>query len=216
MIGAEVRCAARGLPHAHRLSDRYLAARRRRPGNSRPRLLALPRGSRARRPCRHHGRRRTDGEAVRGGGRLEAPAIPRSATDKWRSGALVLLAEPTSSMRRPRTQPPRRLHCSLRRPSWRSFVSDPAYERARHGVFSGTLEEFRARGRGRCAPSRRSLRLAARRARTIVAPSAYLAEIAGSWGLPRRPHSRSLLNPAPPPRNVEAELPRAPSCSWAG
>jgi glycosyltransferase involved in cell wall biosynthesis len=42
------------------------------------------------------------------------------------------------------------------------------------------------------------------RARTILAPSEYLAEIAGGWGLGAG-HVHVLTNPAPPPRDVEAE-----------
>lgn len=91
-----------------------------------------------------------------------------------------------------------------RRPLVAKLVSDPAYERARrYGLFSGTLEEFQ-RARSRPVRALQALRNASlRRARAVVAPSAYLAEIAGGWGLPVDVHV--LTNPAPPPRDVEAE-----------
>jgi glycosyltransferase involved in cell wall biosynthesis len=92
-----------------------------------------------------------------------------------------------------------------RRPLVAKLVSDPAYERARrYGLYSGTLEEFQRAG---SPPLRllKALRNASlRRARTIIAPSAYLAEIAGGWGLDGK-QVQVLTNPAPPPREVEAE-----------
>lgn len=92
-----------------------------------------------------------------------------------------------------------------RRPLVAKLVSDPAYERARrYRLFSGTLEEFQ-RARSRPVRLLQALRTASlRRAHTIVAPSAYLAEIAAGWGLPRE-RMHVLTNPAPPPRKVEPE-----------
>ena len=92
-----------------------------------------------------------------------------------------------------------------RRPLVAKLVSDPAYERAlRYRLFRGTLEEFQ---RARSRPVRLLQRLrnaALGRAVTIVVPSAYQGEIAAGWGLDRdRIHV--LTNPAPPPRDVEAE-----------
>jgi len=92
-----------------------------------------------------------------------------------------------------------------RRPLVAKLVSDPAYERAqRYGLFGGTLEEFQTAS-SRAVRVLKSLRTRSlRRARTIVVPSAYLAEIAGGWGIERR-RITVLTNPAPPPREVEPE-----------
>ena len=92
-----------------------------------------------------------------------------------------------------------------RRPLVAKLVSDPAYERAqRYRLFSGTLEEFQ---HARSLPVRllKALRTRSlRRAATVVAPSAYLARIAAGWEIGGgRIHV--LTNPAPPPRDVEAE-----------
>ena len=94
---------------------------------------------------------------------------------------------------------------ATRRPFVAKLVSDPAYERAqRYGRFGGSLEEFQAAS----TPAVRALKTlrtrALRAARTIVVPSAYLAEIAAGWGL-RRERLQVLTNPAPPPREVEPE-----------
>jgi len=92
-----------------------------------------------------------------------------------------------------------------RRPLVAKLVSDPAYERAqRYGLFGGSVEEFQAAGSFpvRTLKSLRTASLGA--ARTIVVPSAYLAEIATGWGL-RRERIHVLTNPAPPPRMVEPE-----------
>jgi glycosyltransferase involved in cell wall biosynthesis len=92
-----------------------------------------------------------------------------------------------------------------RRPLVAKLVSDPAFERAqRYRLFSGTLEEFQ-RARSRPVRLLKALRTRSlRRAATVVAPSAYLAQIAAGWDLGgRRIHV--LTNPAPPPRDVAAE-----------
>jgi glycosyltransferase involved in cell wall biosynthesis len=85
------------------------------------------------------------------------------------------------------------------------LVSDPAYERAqRYGLFGGSLEEFQA-AKSFPVSILKSLRTASLgAARTIVVPSAYLAEIAAGWGLSRE-RIHVLTNPAPPPRRVEPE-----------
>ena len=90
-----------------------------------------------------------------------------------------------------------------RRPLVAKLVSDPAYERAwRYGVFRGSLESFQRTGDPRSALLRRLRTWSLRGARRIVVPSRYLAEIAGSWGLdPGR--IEVLVNPAPPPADVE-------------
>mgnify|MGYP002336252519 CR=1 FL=1 len=92
-----------------------------------------------------------------------------------------------------------------RRPLVVKLTSDPAYERARrYGLFGGDSVAFQSAG---SLPVRllKALRdLSLRRARTIVVPSAFLAEIAGRWGI-RASRLRVLTNPAPPPRAVEPE-----------
>lgn len=92
-----------------------------------------------------------------------------------------------------------------RRPLVAKLTSDPAYERARrYGLFSGDSVAFQE---ARSLPVRllKALRNATlRRARTIVVPSAFLAEIAARWGLDAR-RITVLTNPAPPPRDVEPE-----------
>jgi glycosyltransferase involved in cell wall biosynthesis len=92
-----------------------------------------------------------------------------------------------------------------RRPLVAKLTSDPAYERARrYGLFAGNPAEFQA-ARSRPVRVLKALRNATlRRARTIVVPSVFLAEIARTWGLdPQRIHV--LTNPAPPPRDVQPE-----------
>jgi glycosyltransferase involved in cell wall biosynthesis len=90
-----------------------------------------------------------------------------------------------------------------RRPLVTKLVSDPAYERAwRYGVFRGSLEAFQRATDPRSAALRRLRTWSLRGARRIVVPSRYLAKIAGSWGLdPGR--IEVLVNPAPPPADVE-------------
>jgi glycosyltransferase involved in cell wall biosynthesis len=98
---------------------------------------------------------------------------------------------------------------AARRPLVAKLVSDPAYERARrYGLFRGSLEAFQAAS----APAVRALKAlrtaSLRRARRIVVPSRYLADIAVSWGLDAR-RVEVVVNPAPAPRDVEPEpLPR--------
>jgi glycosyltransferase involved in cell wall biosynthesis len=89
-----------------------------------------------------------------------------------------------------------------RRPLVAKLVSDPAYERARrYGVFRGSLEAFQAAHDPRCRALQRLRSFSLRRARRIVVPSRYLAEIAGGWGLDRN-RIEVLVNPAPPPTEV--------------
>jgi glycosyltransferase involved in cell wall biosynthesis len=92
-----------------------------------------------------------------------------------------------------------------RRPLVVKLVSDPAYERARrYGVFTGTLEDFQ-QATSPAARALRSLRtVALGRARAVVVPSGYLAEIACRWRV-RADRVHVLTNPAPPPREVDAE-----------
>jgi glycosyltransferase involved in cell wall biosynthesis len=96
---------------------------------------------------------------------------------------------------------------AARRPLVVKLVSDPAYERARrYGLFAGTLEDFQD-AQGAAVVALKQLRTASlRRARRVVVPSAYLAGIAGRWGLDDS-RLEVLVNPAPPPIAVEpAEL----------
>ena len=90
---------------------------------------------------------------------------------------------------------------AARRPLVVKLVSDPAYERARrYGLFAGTLEEFQhARGAvpGALARARTAV---LRVARSVVVPSAYLAELARGWGLEP---VLVVPNPAPPAAAVE-------------
>lgn len=86
------------------------------------------------------------------------------------------------------------------------LVSDPAYERAtRYGLFDGTLEDFQHPGAGRVELLKRLRTRALRRARAIVVPSAYLAEIAIAWGIDRR-RVTVLPNPAPPAVDVRGSV----------
>jgi glycosyltransferase involved in cell wall biosynthesis len=90
-----------------------------------------------------------------------------------------------------------------RTPLVAKLVSDPAYERAvRYGRFAGSLEDFQAAHGGSVAGLKRLRTSSLRRARRVIVPSRYLAEIAVGWGLdPSR--VEVLVNPAPPPAEVE-------------
>lgn len=90
-----------------------------------------------------------------------------------------------------------------RRPLVAKLVSDPAYERAwRYGFFRGSLEAFQETREPRSVALRRLRSWSLRRARRIVVPSRYLAEIAAGWGLDGA-RIEVLVNPAPPPTDVE-------------
>jgi glycosyltransferase involved in cell wall biosynthesis len=92
---------------------------------------------------------------------------------------------------------------AARRPLVAKLVSDPAYERARrYGLFEGTLEEFQTAGGTGVTALKHARTLVLRAARSIVAPSAYLAAIARGWGLE---DVLVLPNPAPPPADVQPE-----------
>jgi glycosyltransferase involved in cell wall biosynthesis len=92
---------------------------------------------------------------------------------------------------------------AARRPLVAKLVSDPAYERARrYGLFSGSLEAFQSDSSARVLPLKRLRTASLRRARRLVVPSRYLAEIAAEWGLDRS-RIEVLTNPAPPPVDVE-------------
>ena len=88
---------------------------------------------------------------------------------------------------------------AARRPYVVKLTADPAFERARRrGVVGGRVEEFQSGGGGLQA---RVLRLARdaelHRAAHVFCPSAWLRELAISWGVP--PARVSVLpNPSPP------------------
>ncbi len=84
----------------------------------------------------------------------------------------------------------------------------PAYERARrHGLFSGSPEEFQF-ARGAASAGLRMLRTAALRpAAKVVCPSEYLRRLALGWGLnPERVVVLPNPAPFPPPLAPPAEL----------
>jgi len=83
------------------------------------------------------------------------------------------------------------------RPLLVKLVSDPAYERARrYGLSRGSLEDFQATTDPRVRLLKGLRTQSLRRARQIVVPSRYLAEIAARWGLGAG-RIEVLLNPAP-------------------
>ena len=92
-----------------------------------------------------------------------------------------------------------------RRPLVVKLVSDEVFERAtRSGRFVGTLDEFQRVGGGLRVRFLRTTRNAAlRRARHVFCPSAYLRDVALTWGL-EPDHASVLPNPAP-------EIPQLPS-----
>jgi glycosyltransferase involved in cell wall biosynthesis len=92
---------------------------------------------------------------------------------------------------------------AAQRPLVAKLVSDPAYERARrYGLFAGSLEAFQSDNSTRVLPLKLLRTASLRRARRLVVPSRYLADIAAKWGLDRS-RIEVLTNPAPPPIDVE-------------
>jgi glycosyltransferase involved in cell wall biosynthesis len=111
-----------------------------------------------------------------------------------------------------------------RRPYVLKLTADPAFERARRrGIVGGNVDEFQSASGGAAV---RVLRLARdaelKRAAHVFTPSAYLRELAVSWGVD--PNRVSVLpNPAPLPseRAPREELRRAfgmtgPTLAFAG
>lgn len=77
------------------------------------------------------------------------------------------------------------------------LVSDPAYERAfRYGVFTGSLEAFQQARSAQTWFFKKLRTASVRRARQVVVPSRYLAEMAVAWGIPPA-RVEVLVNPAP-------------------
>ncbi len=95
------------------------------------------------------------------------------------------------------------------RPLVVKLTTDEAYERARRrGLFSGDLDAFqRARGGVAIALLRAGRDVALRQAKRVICPSAYLRELALSWGVPAE---RLALCPNPAP-----EIPALPDASAA-
>lgn len=86
-----------------------------------------------------------------------------------------------------------------RRPYVIKLTADPAFERARRrGLIGGNVDEFQ---RARVGASVRALRVARdlelRHAAHVFTPSAYLRELAVSWGVDSS-HVTVLPNPVPP------------------
>jgi glycosyltransferase involved in cell wall biosynthesis len=98
---------------------------------------------------------------------------------------------------------------SARRPYVVKLTADPAFERARRrGLVAGDLDEFqRVRGGARIRLLRAARDVALRRAAHVFCPSAYLAELVVSWGIPAARVS-VLPNPVPEPPKLapRAEL----------
>jgi glycosyltransferase involved in cell wall biosynthesis len=94
---------------------------------------------------------------------------------------------------------------AARRPCVVKLTADPAFERARRrGIVGGRVEEFQSGGGGLQS---RALRLARdvelARAAHVFCPSAWLAELAVSWGVPAERVS-VLPNPSPAPHELPA------------
>jgi len=87
---------------------------------------------------------------------------------------------------------------AARRPYVVKLTADPAFERARRrGLVGGDLDAFqRVRGGVRIRMLRTARDAALRRAAHVFCPSAYLAELVVSWGIPAARVS-VLPNPAP-------------------
>ena len=124
-------------------------------------------------------------------------AIPRSLC-----AASASRATPTSFMRRRPTGGGDR---GPRQASRREARLEPAFERAhRYGLYTGPLEGFAACGGARVELLKRLRTGIIRRARRVVVPSRYLAEIAEGFGL-ESSRIEVLTNPAPAPARIEAE-----------
>lgn len=94
---------------------------------------------------------------------------------------------------------------AARRPLVIKLTTDEAYERARRrGLYDGGMDAFQTiDGDLRIAALRRARNVALGRAARVVCPSAYLCEMAVSWGVPAE---RTLVVPNPAP-----DLPVLPS-----
>ncbi|MDX6465118.1 MAG: hypothetical protein QOI27_158 [Gaiellaceae bacterium] len=89
------------------------------------------------------------------------------------------------------------------RPFVVKLTADPAFERARRrGMVGGNVDEFQEAGHGPALRLLRAVRdLELRRAAHVLTPSAYLRDLAVSWGV--RPERVSVLpNPSPAAREL--------------
>lgn len=101
-----------------------------------------------------------------------------------------------------------------RRPLVVKLVADPAYERARrYRLFDGTLEEFQPAGSRPLAALKRARTAALRRARRVIVPSRYLAELALGWGLDP---TRVVVVPNPAPTLAVEEAQERHGLVFAG
>jgi glycosyltransferase involved in cell wall biosynthesis len=92
---------------------------------------------------------------------------------------------------------------AAREPLVVKLVSDPAFERAfRYRAFTGSLEAFQREGSARARVFKGLRTASLRRARRVVVPSRYLADMAIAWGIPAA-RVEVLVNPAPTSTNVE-------------
>jgi glycosyltransferase involved in cell wall biosynthesis len=92
---------------------------------------------------------------------------------------------------------------AARRPYVVKLTADPAFERARRrGLVGGRVDDFQRGGGGLLASVLRRARNAElRRAAHVFCPSAWLRELALTWGV--APDRVSVLpNPSPPPREL--------------
>jgi len=87
---------------------------------------------------------------------------------------------------------------TARRPYVVKLTADPAFERARRrGIVGGSVDEFQqVPGRAAVRALRLARDLELRRAAHVLTPSAYLRELAVSWGVPEERVS-VLPNPSP-------------------
>jgi glycosyltransferase involved in cell wall biosynthesis len=84
-----------------------------------------------------------------------------------------------------------------RRPYVLKLTADPAFERARRrGLHEGSLAEFQSARSSRTWPLRAARDAIVQRAAHLVCPSAFLAELTATWGVPAERVS-VLPNPAP-------------------
>jgi glycosyltransferase involved in cell wall biosynthesis len=107
---------------------------------------------------------------------------------------------------------------AARTPFVLKLTSDPAFERARRrGLVGGAVGEFANAEAGPTVAALRTARNAAvHRAAHVVCPSAFMAELAVSWGVPAD-RVTVLPNPAPLPEEaVDVRLDGRPALVFAG
>lgn len=104
---------------------------------------------------------------------------------------------------------------TARKPFVAKLTQDPAFERAlRRGRFHGDPVQFQASSAARVLRAARDQEL--RRARHVVCPSSFLAELVRGWGIPAERIS-VLPNPTPPiPALTAPERGTRPLLAFAG